>query len=90
MKLVILVVGVLIIIVGFILNGATMTIARSNSAMSVTGLLVFCLGASLYFIAGPVSRDEEQKWRFNPNFAWFALYLVLSVSSVGWIWLLLR
>ncbi len=90
MKLVILVVGALIVLVGLIQNGATMTIARSNSAMSVTGLGVFCLGASLYFMAWPVSRDEEQNRRFNPNFAWFALYLVLSVSSVGWIWLLLR
>ena len=90
MKLGILVVGVLIIVVGLIQNGATMTIARANSAMSVTGLLVFCLGASLYFIAWPVSTNEEQKRRFNPEFAWFAVYLVLAASSGCWIWLLLR
>ncbi len=90
MKHVILVVGVLIIVVGIIVNGASMSIARAGSAMSLTGLLVFCLGASLYFIAWPVSRDEERNWRFNRNFTWFALYLVLSASNAAWAWLLLR
>ncbi len=90
MKLVILVVGALIVVVGLIQNGATMTIARSNSAMSVTGLGVFCLGASLYFMAWPLSRDEEQKRRFNSDSAWFAVYLVLAASTACWVWLLLR
>ena len=90
MKLVILVVGALIVVVGLIQNGATMTIARSNSAMSVTGLGIFCLGASLYFMAWPVSTDEQQKRRFNSDSAWFAVYLVLAVSTACWVWLITR
>ena len=90
MKPVILVVGALIVLVGLIQNGATMSIARANSAMSVTGLGVFCLGASLYFIAWPMSTDEQQNRRFNPDSAWFAVYLVLAVSTACWVWLLLR
>ena len=85
MKLVILLVGVLIIVVGLIRDGMSLF-----NDLAAVGLLVFCLGAASYFIAWPLSRNEERKWRLNSDFVWFSIYLLVLVTSVSWLWLLLR
>ena len=85
MKLVILMVGVLLAVIGLIRDGMTLF-----NVFAAAGLLVFCLGGASYFIVWPLSRDEEQKWRFNPDFAWLLIYLVVLATSVPWLWLLLR
>ncbi len=85
MKLVILLLGVLLIVIGLVRDG--MTLFNNFAAV---GLLLFCLGGASYFIAWPLSRDEEQKWRFDQDFVWFSIYLVVLVTSASWLWLLLR
>ncbi|MCH7804936.1 MAG: hypothetical protein IH937_12755 [Acidobacteria bacterium] len=85
MKLVILLIGVLIIVVGLIRDGMSLF-----NDLAAVGLLVFCLGAASYFIAWPLSRNEERKWRLNSDFVWFSIYLLVLVTSVSWLWLLLR
>ncbi len=85
MKLVILLVGVLLIVIGLIRGGMTLF-----NNFAAAGLLVFCLGGASYFIAWPLSRNEEQKRSFNPDFVWFSIYLVLLATSASWLWLLLR
>ncbi len=85
MKLAILLAGVLLAVIGLVRDGMTLF-----NVFAATGLLVFCVGGASYFIAWPLSRDEEQKWRFNPDFAWFLIYLVVLATSLPWLWLLLR
>ena len=85
MKLVILLVGALLVVFGLIRDGVNL-----YNEFAAAGLLVFCLGGAIYFIAWPLSRNEEQKWRFNPEFVWFSIYVVLLVTSASWLWLLLR
>ena len=85
MKLVILLFGVLLIVIGLVRDGMTLF-----NDFAAAGLLLFCLGGASYFIAWPLSRDEEQKWRFNQDFVWFSIYLVVLVTSASWLWLLLR
>ncbi len=85
MKLVILLLGMLLIVIGVVRDGMTLF-----NNFAAAGLLLFCLGGASYFIAWPLSRDEEQKWRFNQDFVWFSIYLVVLVTSASWLWLLLR
>ncbi len=85
MKVVILLVGALLIVIGLIRDGLTLF-----NNFAAFGLLLFCLGGASYFIAWPVSQNEEQKWRFNLDFAWFFIYLVVIATSVYWLRLLLR
>ena len=85
MKRVVLLVGVLIIVIGLIRYGMSLF-----NDLAAVGLLVFCLGGAIYFIAWPFSRDEEQKRRFNPDFVWFSIYAIVLVTSASWLWLLLR
>ncbi len=85
MKLVILLLGVLLIVIGLVRDGMTLF-----NDFAAAGLLLFCLGGVSYFIAWPLSRDEEQKWCFNQDFVWFSIYLVVLVTSLSWLWLLLR
>ena len=85
MKLVILLLGVLLIVIGLVRAGMTLF-----NNFAAAGLLLFCLGGASYFIAWPLSRDEEQKWSFNQDFIWFSIYLVVLVTSLSWLWLLLR
>ena len=85
MKLVILLIGVLIIVVGLIRDGMSLF-----NDLAAVGLLVFCLGAASYFIAWPLSRNEERKWRLNSDFVWFSIYLLVLATSASWLWLLLR
>ncbi len=85
MKLVILLVGALLVVFGLIRDGVNL-----YNEFAAAGLRVFCLGGASYFIAWPLSRDEEKKWRFNPDFAWLSIYLAVLASSVFWLRLLLR
>ena len=85
MKLVIVLLGVLLIVVGVILESRIL-----YSDFAAAGLLVFCLGGASYFITWPFSRSEEQKWRFNSDFVWFSIELVVLATSAFWLWLLLR
>ncbi len=85
MKLVLLLLGVLLIVVGLIRDSRIL-----YSDLAAVGLLVFCLGGASYFIAWPFARDEEQKRRFNPDFVWFSIYLIVLVTSACWLWLLMR
>lgn len=85
MKLVVVLLGVLLVVVGLIRESRIL-----YSDFAAAGLLVFCLGGGSYFIAWPFSRNEEQKWRFNPDFVWFSIYLIVLVSSASWLWLLMR
>ncbi len=85
MKLGVVLLGVLLIVIGLIRDGMSLF-----NDLAAVGLLVFCLVGASYFIAWPLSRDEEQKRRFNPDFVWFSIYLVLLVTSASWLWLLLR
>ncbi len=84
MKLVVLVVGALLLISSIIWGGLSV-----GNDFAAAGLFLFCLSASSYFIAWPVSRDEEQNWRFNLDFAWFSIYLLVSAISAMWLILLL-
>ncbi len=85
MKLVILLLGVLLIVIGLVRDGMTLF-----NNFAAAGLLLFCLGGASYFIAWPLSRDEEQKWCFNQDFVWFSIYLAILVTGASWLWLLLR
>ena len=85
MKLVILLVGALLVVFGLIRDGVNL-----YNEFAAAGLLVFCLGGASYFIAWPMSRDEEQKWHFNPDSVWFLIFLVVLATSGSWLWLLLR
>jgi hypothetical protein len=85
MKLVIILLGVLLIVIGLVRDGMTLF-----NNFAAAGLLLFCLGGASYFIAWPLSRDEEQKWSFNRDFVWFSIYLVVLSTSSSWLWLLLR
>jgi hypothetical protein len=84
MKLAIVVVGALIVIVSVIQGGFSV-----GNRYAAAGLLLFCLSASTYFITWPVSRDEEQNWRFNSDFVWFSIYLVVAVVGASWLGFLL-
>jgi hypothetical protein len=85
MRLVVVLLGLLLIVIGLIRDSRVL-----YNDFAAAGLLVFCLGGASYFITWPFSRNEEQKWRFNPDFVWFSIYLVVLVSSASWLWLLLR
>ncbi len=72
-------------VIGLIRDGMTLF-----NTLAAVGLLLFCLGGASYFLAWPLSRNEEQKWRFNPDFAWLSIYLVVLATSAFWLRLLLR
>ncbi len=79
----ILVVGALVVVFAVILD----EVNERNDWLGA-GLLLFSLTASTYFLAWPVSRDDERKWRFNPKFVWLSLYLIVAAVCVIWLWLL--
>jgi drug/metabolite transporter (DMT)-like permease len=85
MKLVIVLLGVLLMVVGLIRESRIF-----YSDLVAAGLFVFCLGGASYFFTWPFARDEEQKRRFNPDFVWFSIYLIVLVTSACWLWLLMR
>ncbi len=82
MKLGTLLVGALVVVFAVILDEV-----NERNDWLAAGLLLFSLTASTYFLAWPVSRDDERNWRFNPKFVWLSIYLI--VAAVSAIWLLL-
>jgi len=79
-KLGILVVGALVVVIAVILDG----VSERNDWLGA-GLLLFSLTASTYFLAWPVSRDDERKWRFNPKFVWLSIYLIVAAVCSMWL-----
>ena len=84
MKLAILAVGALLLIVSVIRGGFSV-----GNDFAAAGLVLFCLSASTYFITWPVTRDEEQHWRFNSDFVWLSIYLLVSAIGASWLGFLL-
>ncbi len=84
-KPVILSIGAIVFVVGLIRSGLSV-----GNALAALGLLVFSLGASSYFLAWPVSKDEQQRRCFNTDFVWLLIYVGVSVICVGWLALLSR
>ena len=83
MKLVTLVVGALVVVFAVILD----EVNERNDLLGA-GLILFSLTASTYFLAWPVSRDDERKWRFNPKFVWLSIYLIVAALCATWLVLL--
>ncbi len=79
----ILVVGALVVVFAVILD----EVNERNDWLGA-GLLFFSLTASTYFLAWPVSRDDERNWRFNPKFVWLSIYLIVAALCAMWLWLL--
>lgn len=84
-KPVILVIGAVVFVVGMIQSGLSV-----GNRIAALGLLIFSLGASSYFMALPVSKDEQQRWRFNSDFAWLVIYVGVSMICIVWLALLFR
>ncbi len=84
MKHAILAVGALLVIVSVIMGGFSV-----GNRYAAAGLFLFCLTASTYFVTWAVSRDEEQHWRFNSDFVWLSIYLVVAVIGASWLGFLL-
>ena len=84
-KPIILVIGAVVFVVGMIRSGPSV-----GNEWAAVGLLIFSLGASSYFVALPVSKDEQQRRRFNTDFAWLVIYLGVSVICMVWLALLFR
>ena len=84
MRPAILAVGALLFIVSVIWRGFSV-----GNDFAAAGLFLFCLTASTYFMTWPVSRDEEQHWRFNLDFVWLSIYLLISVIGASWLGFLL-
>ncbi len=80
MKFGILVVGALVVVFAVILD----EVNERNDWLGA-GLLLFSLTASTYFLAWPVSRDDERKWRFNPKFVWLSIYLIVAALCAMWL-----
>lgn len=84
-KPVILSIGAIVFVVGLIRSGLSV-----GNALAALGLLIFSLGASSYFVAWPVSKDEQQRRCFNTDFVWLLIYVGISVICIGWLALLSR
>ena len=82
-KFVILLVGALVVVLAVILGN----VSERNDWLGA-GLLLFSLTASTYFLAWPVSRDDEGNWRFNSKFVWLSIYLMVAVICAIWLVLL--
>ena len=82
-KLVILLVGALVVVLAIILGNV-----NERNDLLGAGLLLFSLTASTYFLAWPVSRDDEGNWRFNSKFVWLSIYLMVAVICAKWLVLL--
>ncbi len=77
--------GALVVVIAIILDGLS-----ERNDWAAAGLLLFSLTASTYFLAWPVSRDDERNWRFNSRFVWLSIYLVVAALCAMWLWLLKR
>ncbi len=83
MKLGVLVVGALVVVIAVILHDVN----ERNDWLGA-GLFLFSVTASTYFLAWPVSSDDERNWRFNPKFVWLSIYLTVAAVCAMWLWLL--
>ena len=84
-RVVILVIGGGVLVTGLVQSGLSV-----GNELAAAGLLLFCLTASSYFLAWPVSRDSKGTWRLNLDFAWLSIYLLVATICVGWLYLLNR
>ena len=84
-KPVILVIGAIVFVVSMIQRGLSV-----GNDLAAVGLLIFSLGASSYFMAWPVSKDEQQRRCFNTDFVWLLIYVGVSAICIGWLALLSR
>lgn len=80
-----LLIGAVVFVVSMIQSGPSV-----GNRWAALGLLIFSVSASSYFMALPVSRDEQQRWRFNTDFAWLVIYVGVSVICIVWLALLFR
>lgn len=85
MRLAILIIGVLLVAIGMIQDGLS-----ERNEWAAGDLFLFSWTASTYFLTWPLSRDDRQNWRFNPEFAWLLIDLVLGALGAVWLWLLFR
>ncbi len=85
MRLAIVAVGALLFIISVVIRGGLSV----GNHFAAAGLFLFCVSASTYFLTWPVSRDEEQNWRFNSDFVYLSIYLVVSAISASWLGFLL-
>ena len=83
MKLVILLVGALVVLLAVILDNV-----NERNDWLAAGLILFSLTASTYFLAWPVSRDDQRNWRFNTKSVWLSIYLMVAAVCAMWLWLL--
>ncbi|MCH7805022.1 MAG: hypothetical protein IH937_13205 [Acidobacteria bacterium] len=83
MKLVILLVGALVVLLAVILDNV-----NERNDWLAAGLILFSLTASTYFLAWPVSRDDQRNWRFNTKSVWLFIYLMVAAVCAMWLWLL--
>ena len=81
----VLIIGAILFVVAMIRSGLSV-----GNELAALGLLIFSLGAASYFMAWPVSKDEQQRMRFNTDFAWLAIYVGVSVICIVWLALLSR
>jgi len=82
-KLVILLVGALVVLLAVILDNV-----NERNDWLAAGLILFSLTASTYFLAWPVSRDDQRNWRFNTKSVWLFIYLMVAAVCAMWLWLL--
>ena len=82
-KLVILLVGALVVLLAVILDNV-----NERNDWLAAGLILFSLTASTYFLAWPVSRDDQRNWRFNTKSVWLSIYLMVAAVCGMWLWLL--
>ncbi len=75
--------GALVVVLAVILDNVN----ERNDWLGA-GLLLFSLTASTYFLAWPLSRDDERNWRFNTKFVWLSIYLIVAALCAIWLWLL--
>ena len=85
MKLVLLAVGFLVLVFALVWEGVSV-----GNEWAAVGLFLFSVAASGYFLCWPVSRDDQQRRRFNPDFVWLFIYVGVAVISAGWFLLLMR
>jgi len=80
-KIAVLAVGVVVFVVGMIQSGLSV-----GNELAAAGLWLFSVGAAPYFAVLPVSKDENRGWRFNTDFVYLSVYMVVFVFCSWWLW----